>query len=212
MLRRLRRVRIGRVEELLLCVLVGCGAFYPILRELASRFAPVLCGLPTNGNVALVEEALRGKIACAVGLAVLLPVLTRVLAGSWRALAGIRVPRAILSVAGVATTTLTAYDACTGFHATQRTAEGCACWLTAAVAGAIALAVALLILSGRALLALFRDAVVAIIAAIFGRTAATHAPFAVLCEALAAARGALLARHRAPRGPPSAFELALTPV
>lgn len=199
---RLRTVRIGRCEELLLLGIIALGASYPILREAFPSVIPVLCGLPTPDGTAVTHRALLGKVACAAVLTAFLPLLARKAAGSWAALTRAPAYRVALVVAAVATATLTAYDTCTGFHATARTAEGCACWLTGVVAGCAALAAALLVLAGRALLSLMREVLVAFVEAVL-RLRRDVTPLFSRCSATTPrASGILLARRHSGRGPP----------
>lgn len=198
-----RKLPLGRSEELLLLAIVLLGGAYPMVREAFPSAMPVLCGLPTPDGTAIVERALAGKLLCAISLAALLPLVARSLGGSWSALTRSSVVRSALVAAGTVTAALTAYDACTGFHATERTAQGCACWLTALVAGLTAFAVAVLILAGRALLRTLHEALDAMADAFF---------LALRCEAPPVLRlhattpatpcGVLLARRGAGRAPP----------
>lgn len=204
-LARFRSLRLGRVEELLLLGIVLFGAAYPMLREALPAAIPVLCGLPTPDGTAITHRALAGKVACVLALTLLVPLAARVAAGSWAALARAPAYRVALCTAATAATTLTAYDACTGFHATQRTTEGCACWLTAAVAGIGALAAALLILGGRALLGLVRDALVALARAVFRRRRSGAPLFSTGRRAAPAIASAVRARPYAGRAPPGLF-------
>jgi hypothetical protein len=158
--------------------------------------------MPLRAGAAAGRAALIGKVCCAFGLAVLLPVGARALAGSWVALTRTSAYQLALGVAGTCTATLTAYDACTGFHAAGPMAEGCTCWLTALLAGLAALITVVLVLAGRAILAFLRDAIVDILAAFFALRLDTTLAFSGRGDVRIAAAGALLARYRAGRGPP----------
>jgi hypothetical protein len=199
---RRRNVRAGRCEETLLLGIIVLAALYPVLREAAHAVAPVWCGMPASVASDAGRQALVGKIACALALAVLIPAGARALAGSWIALARTSAYRLALGVAGISTATLTAFDVCTGFHAAGPMAEGCTCWLTALLVGVAALLTVLLILGGRAILALLRDAIGVILEAFFGLQHIAAPRFSSRREVVPLTAGALLARRCAGRGPP----------
>lgn len=174
---RLRALRLERLEEGLLLGIILLGSVYPVLREAFPSAAHILCGLPTPDGSALTRQALTGKLYCVAALAVLLPWLAHRYAGSWVALTRVSALRIALVIAAVATAALTAYDACTGFHAADRTTQGCECWLTALLAGLAALVAALSVLAGRAIVRLLRHTVRAIVAALFERRYYGASPF-----------------------------------
>lgn len=200
---RLRGVPFGRCEELLLLGVIVLAAMYPILHEAIQALGPILCGQPATGGDTVAHQALIGKVGCTLGLAILVPFGARAFAGSWAALTRSSAYGVALAVAGVATATLTAYDACTGFHATQPMAEGCACWLTALVAGLSALLAVLLILGGRAFLALMREALVVILETFCELQTPAAPHFSSLRRDAVLAVGTLLARRSAGRAPPA---------
>lgn len=207
---RLGSLRLDWLVEGALLGFVLLGSLYPIAREAFPAAAHFLCGLSQPPGIALVQDALIGKLACAAALALALPWLARLRAGSWVALTRVSVLKAALVIAAVATATLTAYDLCTGFHAAERTSQGCACWLTALIAGLAALLAALAILGGRAFLRFLREAVTEIIGAILQVRPAGSAPFSHRPrEARAHLRAAVLAYCCAGRGPPG--RIALSP-
>ena len=78
---RLRGVRFGRCEELLLLGVIVVGALYPVLREAVHAVAPILCGLPAPAGAAAGHQALLGKIGCALALPALMPAGARAVAG-----------------------------------------------------------------------------------------------------------------------------------
>jgi hypothetical protein len=194
-------VQFGRRDELLLLAVIVVGALYPVFGGTLHAEFPILCGLPAATGASADHWALVGKMCCALALAVLMPVGARALAGSWTALARSSAYRVALGVAGVCTATLTAYDACTGFHAARPMAEGCTCWLTALLAGVAALVTVLVILGGRALVELLRDAIVVILASFRSRLHAGPS-FSDRNDVAVMTAGALLARLGAGRGPP----------
>jgi len=198
-------VQFGRCDELLLLGVIVVGALFPVFRGTLHAEFPILCGLPEPTAASAGYQALVGKMCCALALAVLMPVAARAFAGSWIALARSSAYRVALGVAGVCTATLTAYDACTGFHAARPMAEGCTCWLTALLAGVGSLVTVLLILGGRALVELLRDAIVGMFASFRSRLYAAPS-FSDRNDVAVMAAAALLARLCAGRGPP---ELAL---
>lgn len=196
-------VRFGLLEQALLFAIVLLGAGYPILREDYPAAVRILCGLPLPNGTAQTHIALVGKLVCAVILAIALPLAARACAGSWFALTRISMLSAALVAAVSVTVTLTAYDACTGFHATERTSEGCACWLTALLAGLAALAVLLFIIAGRAIVAFLRLAITAIIDAVVHIRRYATTPFVRHLPLVSAPVGGVLLAYRfAGRGPP----------
>lgn len=189
---------------MLLVFIAIVGAGYPILREAFPAAAHVICGLPTPDTAAQTRLALEGKLACAASLAVAVPWLARCCVGSWVVLTRMPAVRGALVAAAVVTVTMTAYDACTGFHSTQRTAEGCACWLTALLAGLAAVGVMLFVFAGRAIVAFLRLAITAIIEVVLRLRAGAPPPFARrAATGLVHAGGILLAYRFAGRGPPT---------
>jgi hypothetical protein len=201
---RLRRVRFGRCEELLLLGIIVLAALYPVVLEGAGNVLPVLCGWHGPSADAATRLALAGKIACAAAVVGILPFAARYCAGSWAALTRSSAYGAALGVAAVATATLTAYDACTGFHATRPMAAGCMCWLTAVIAGCSALLAALVILAGRAVLALLHDVLVVVLETFCAARPAAAPSFARFRVWRCAATGTLLARRFHGRAPPPA--------
>lgn len=193
----------GRFEETLLAAIVAVGTAFPILREVFHAALGALCGAANPTAIGAVRTALDGKLVCAGALALALPCVARRCAGSWGALTRVSAGRGALVIGAVTTTTLTAYDWCTGFHAADRTAQGCACWLTAALAALAALVAALAILAGRALLRTLREAVCALVEALFASRAPSAAPFLRRGRRVTReSAGVLWAYRCAGRGPP----------
>ena len=183
--------------------MIVAGASYPIVQKAFPSALPILCGQATPAVFAVTQHVLFGKIAFALALLLALPLAARVLAGSWLALTRVPAHRAGLIVAGIATTMLTAYDMCTGFHAAQPMAGGCACWLTALVAGFVASSAALAILAGRSIAGRLHRALFAIVEAAFRPRRRLEPLFLALATHALSAAGILLARRHAGRGPPA---------
>ena len=126
-------------------------AFAPIVRELLPN-SGFICGLQHLSDATLIDGALHGKIALTAVLVAAIPFVFRRFVGSWRSILGVPVARSALAIAATVTAGLTAYDLCTGFHATERGVHGCACWMTAAVAVLGALVTIAVLFLGREIL------------------------------------------------------------
>jgi hypothetical protein len=103
-------------------------------------------------DTGIIDGAVHGKIALTAVLVAAVPLLFWRFVGSWRSVLGVPIARSGLAIAATVTTGLTAYDLCTGFHATERGAHGCACWMTAAVAVLGALVTIAVVFLGREIL------------------------------------------------------------
>ncbi len=193
-----------RPGEFALLGIILTGGLYPLAKAAFPTHVPVICGLPTPDRATATHLAVEGKLAAAALVALCLPLGARMFAGSWLALLHASPLRIGLAVASVVTTMLTAYDACTGFHAVERGAHGCECWLTALLAGLAALTFAVCVLAGRAIVRLLKQTLRAIAGAVFQRRCLLPQIFARRVRfAVANAAGVLLACSRAGRGPPA---------
>lgn len=204
------RVRFDAAGDWLLLGVVLIGGLFPVLLEALGARGTFLCGLPIADASFVTRQALSGKTACTLAVLALLPSVVRSCGGgSWSALTRASLRRVILVAAGVTTAALTTFDICTGFHATHRTVEGCACWMTALVAGSAALIAALLVLASRAVVRALHDALVAIVEAFLRVGGPADAGFVFLPRRAAVAAGNVALRaQRTPRGPPGCGRLA----
>jgi hypothetical protein len=198
---RLTSGKLGVCDLLIFAATMAIAAA-PIVRELMP-YSGFICGLGHLSNTGLIDAAVHGKIVLTAVLVAAIPFALWRVAGSWHTVLGVPIARSGLTIAATVTAGLTAYDLCTGFHATERGAHGCACWMTAAVAVLGAIVTIVVVFLGREILGWIGATLTTIVKAIVRLSACPpEIAGAWLCEDGRIFRSLVAADRLAARGPP----------